>query len=95
MNEQELDIIDIGCDKSDLLFAEIIDNAKEKKGEKYFKFQKSLEDLINLHSIENECDMPDFLLAEMIVKFIKAVSMPIKKTLDWHGCNSICHPKRD
>jgi len=53
-------------------------------------FKKELETLINKHSIENECHMPDFILAKMIVNFIKAVGMPIKKTLDWHGCDSIC-----
>ena len=56
------------------------------------EFEKELKDLINKYSIENECDMPDFLLAEMLVNVIKGVSNPIKKCLDWHGCNSICHP---
>ena len=57
------------------------------------KFEKELEALINKHSIENKCDMPDFILARMIVAFIKAVGSPIKQNLDWHGCDSICHPK--
>jgi len=57
------------------------------------QFKKELEGLLNLYCIEDECDMPDFLLTEMIVEFIRAVGAPIKKTLDWHGCNSVCHPK--
>ncbi len=57
------------------------------------KFQKELADLINSHSIENICDVPDFLLAEMVINFIQSIGNPIKKTLDWHGCDSICHPK--
>ena len=57
------------------------------------QFKDALMDLLNGYSIENECDMPDFLLAEMIVNFIQAVGKPIKQTLDWHGCDSICHPK--
>ena len=57
-------------------------------------FQKELEALLNSHCIENEVDMPDFLLAEMVVNFIKAVGNPMKKTLDWHGCDSVCHPKK-
>lgn len=56
------------------------------------QFKKDLKGVLNLHCIENECDMPDFLLAEMIVNFIIAVGKPIKKTLDWHGCDSVCHP---
>lgn len=59
------------------------------------EFQKELESLLNAHCIENECDMPDFLLAEMIVNFIRAAGEPIKKTLDWHGCDSICHPAKE
>ena len=58
-------------------------------------FKKDLTNLLNSHCIENECDMPDFLLAELIIGFIKAVGGPIKKTLDWHGCDSVCHPKQD
>lgn len=59
------------------------------------KFEKELKDLINRHCIENECDMPDYLLAGMICRFIKAVGHPIKTTLSWHGVDSICHPKVD
>ena len=58
------------------------------------QFKKKLEGLLNSYSIENECDMPDFLLAEMIVNFIKAVGQPIKKTLDWYDVDSVCHPKK-
>ena len=56
------------------------------------KFKKELEGLINRHGVENECDVPDFLLAEMVVGFIKSIGPQIKKTLDWHGCDSVCHP---
>lgn len=38
--------------------------------------------------------MPDFILAEMICEIIKSVCPQIKKTLDWHGCDSVCHPKQ-
>lgn len=59
------------------------------------EFQKELEQLINKHCIENVCDVPDFLLAEMCVNMITGVGPVIKKTLDWHGCDSICHPQTD
>jgi hypothetical protein len=55
-------------------------------------FEKELRHLINRHSIENVADMPDFLLARMICGMIEAMGPSIKKTLDWHGCNSVCHP---
>jgi len=46
------------------------------------QFKKELEVLLNKHSIENKCDMPDFLLAEMITNCIQAIGEPINKTLD-------------
>ncbi len=58
------------------------------------EFKKELESLINKHCIENYCDIPDFLLADMICKIIKSIGIISKKNLDWHGCDSICHPKR-
>ena len=56
-------------------------------------FEDELRQLINKHGMENKCDMPDFIMAGMIVRFIDAVGVKIKSTLDWHGCNSVCHPK--
>lgn len=52
------------------------------------QFREELKYLINKHSIENECSMPDFLIVEMIVNFIQSVGEPIKKNLDWHGCGN-------
>lgn len=58
-------------------------------------FQKELSDLINRYSLENYCDIPDFLLAELITSIIINSGFFIKKVLDWHGCDSVCHPKPD
>jgi len=57
-------------------------------------FEKELKELINKHSIENVADMPDFVLAGMICRMIEAMGPSIKKTLDWHGCDSVCHPSK-
>jgi len=54
-------------------------------------FEKELEELINKHSIENAVDMPDFILAGMLCRMIEAMGPSVKKTLDWHGCDSVCH----
>ena len=56
-------------------------------------FRKELEELINKHSIENQVDMPDFLLAEMVCGLIRTIGIRVKKNLDWHGCDSVCHPR--
>jgi len=55
-------------------------------------FKQEIENVINKYSAENLCDVPDFILAEMVVGFIKTIGPQIKKTLDWHGCDSVCHP---
>lgn len=60
--------------------------------EKPDKFTKELKELINKHSMENLCDMPDYILAEMITEFITTFGFHMKRNLDWHGCNSVCHP---
>jgi len=57
------------------------------------EFTLELKHLINKHSMENFCDMPDFILAEMITEFIVNTGVHIKRNLDWHGCDSVCHPK--
>lgn len=59
------------------------------------EFKKELTELINRYGIENCADMPDYLLAEMICNMIEGIGKSVKKTLDWHGCNSICHPKKN
>jgi hypothetical protein len=56
------------------------------------KFEKELTHLINRHSIENVVDMPDYLLARMLCAMIKSMGPTVKATLDWHGCDSVCHP---
>ena len=58
-------------------------------------FLDELTHLINKHSIENVVDMPDFLLSGMICRMIEAMGPSIKKTLDWHGCGSVCHPAEE
>lgn len=54
-------------------------------------FTSGLESLINLYSMENWCNVPDFILAEMVTDFIVTTGVSIKKTLTWHGCDSVCH----
>ena len=56
------------------------------------KFEEELAGLINKHSIENLADMPDFMLAGMLCRMIDAIGPSIKGNLDWHGCDSVCHP---
>lgn len=57
------------------------------------KFKEELASLLNRYSMENEWDMPDFLMAEVIYKIIIASGGAMKKNLDWHGVDSVCHPK--
>ena len=56
------------------------------------EFEKELTVLINKHSVENVVDMPDFLLARLLVSVVIAIGDPVKASLDWHGTDSVCHP---
>ena len=56
-------------------------------------FEDKLTLLINQYSLENEWDMPDFIMAKLITNFIKSVGPQMKHNLDWHGVDSVCHPK--
>lgn len=58
-------------------------------------FREELTHLINKHSIENYCDMPDFILAKLVCGLITTIDEASKDNLDWHGCDSVCHPKTD
>jgi hypothetical protein len=58
-------------------------------------FEAELTRLINRHSIENKVDMPDFLLARMLCAIINGIGPTIKTTLDWHGCSSVCHTRKE
>ena len=64
----------------------------DEKHEQFIEqtFEQELRQLINKYSIENQCDIPDFLLAEMIVTVVESVGPVFKKVLDWH---SVCHSK--
>lgn len=59
------------------------------------EFQREIEALINKYSIENVCDIPDFILAAIVCDFIRSIGPHFKKTLDWHGCDSVCHPAQE
>lgn len=56
-------------------------------------FEEKLTKLINQHNLENECDIPDHIMASMIMSFICNVLAYNKQILDWHGCDSVTHPK--
>jgi hypothetical protein len=60
--------------------------------ELFKSFRNELTTLINRHSIDAMVGMPDFVLSKMLCRIIRAMEPGIKKTLDWHGCDSVCHP---
>ena len=72
--------------------ASTVEPAKSMTATSMEMFELELIELINSHCIESVVDMPDFLLARMICSMIEAMGPSIKKTLDWHGCDSVCHP---
>lgn len=51
-------------------------------------FEKELEKLINYHSIENESDTPDFILAEYMKACLDAFNVGTRKRDKWYGRDS-------
>lgn len=55
-------------------------------------FRSELIELINRYGIEKMADIPDFILADMIIAALETIGPLFKEVLDWHGCDSVCHP---
>jgi len=51
------------------------------------EFKQELEILINKHSIENESDTPDFILANYIAMCLEAYNVTLKSREQWYGRN--------
>ncbi len=49
------------------------------------EFQKELAALINKHSIENETNTPDFILAEYLNDCLDSFSKLMEKRTDWYA----------
>lgn len=49
------------------------------------EFEKELSDLINRHSIENETDTPDFILAEYLNNCLTNFSTVMDARKKWYG----------
>lgn len=56
-----------------------------ERAEKDRAFTSELADVINKHSLENRFDIPDFLLARMIMGHLNALESVVKETRDWWG----------
>ena len=58
-------------------------------------FQKELEQLINKHSLENESDSPDFILAEYLLDALDAYNDAVKKREEWYCRKLSCVDPKD
>jgi len=52
---------------------------------KMSNFKKELEQLINSHSLENDNNTPDFILAEYLTGCLKVFNKTIEKREKWYG----------
>ena len=48
-------------------------------------FKKELEHLINKHSLENDSDTPDFILAEYLNDCLIAFNKAVNRREEWYG----------
>lgn len=49
------------------------------------QFTKELEGLLNRHSIDNECQTPDFILADAVAGFLCNYRDTVVRRENWHG----------
>lgn len=49
------------------------------------KFEKELTELINKHSLENDSDTPDFILAKYLVWCLRGYNGAIKERGHWYS----------
>lgn len=54
------------------------------KGEQ-MTFEKELEQLINKHSVDNDCETPDFILAQACLGFMREFSKATEARDKWFG----------
>lgn len=51
-------------------------------------FEKALEDLINSHSMEQDSNTPDFILAQYLMACLAAWNVNVKAREEWYGRES-------
>ena len=52
---------------------------KEEHDEKFKRFEKDIEIAVNKNSMENYCNMPDFLIAEYLVHCFNNLCVTVNK----------------
>ncbi len=50
-------------------------------------FRKKIENLINIHSLENGSDTPDFILSQYLIDCLKAFDKALQAREEWYGRN--------
>ena len=48
-------------------------------------FEKELESLINKHSLENESNTPDYILAQYLISCLSAFTQATQQRENWYG----------
>lgn len=49
------------------------------------EFRKKIENLINIHALENGSDTPDFVLAQYLIDCLKAFDNALQTREKWYG----------
>lgn len=49
------------------------------------EFEKELKSIINKHSLENQSNTPDFILAKFLSSCLSAYNEAVQKKADWFG----------
>ena len=55
------------------------------KASRHNKLRKDIESVINKHSIENDSDTPDFILAEYLIGCLRTFDKATTRREEWYG----------
>jgi len=59
--------------------------SKSKMDRRYLRFKKGLENLLNIHSMELGSNTPNFIMAEFLIKCLKAFNTAVRQRETWYG----------
>lgn len=52
-------------------------------------FKEKLTALLNQFGVDNDCNMPDHLIAESVVRHIENMAETTKANMEWHGWKGV------
>lgn len=59
--------------------------AQVEREQRQASFRNELQELLNRHSMENESNTPDYMLADYLIQCLKSLDEAINRRSSWYG----------